>query len=713
VTPTSEEIRKRFIGKFRSTALERVARANTAFGALEQGRGDEATADLLMRELHTLKGESHIMGFLDVNEIAHVTEDILIWVRGRDFRVESSAIDLVYLGLDLIQAHVAEERDEEALAPRRAALLEAGRALLDGVGAPPAERHGAPAPRPEPVTGEPSGEPEAPARPIGRGLGDILRVPGETVGRITNLTSELMLRQESLVRELNALWSTLRAGAAARATEPVKRLRALREQVFESSLMLEDLQSTVHRIRLLQISALFDRYPAAIREIARSHGKRVRVVVRGGDVVGDKQVLDVIDQAILHLVRNSLDHGIETPEERVAAGKPEQGTITLAARQHGTRIRIVVRDNGRGLDADALRRVAIERGVIDEAEARVLDDDDARQLVFRPGFSTRDEASQMSGRGVGLDVVREQVGALGGSIELVTTRGRGTSFTLELPTSVVMTRIFTFRCGEVAFGLASANIDRVFRAAAERLERAGAGYAIDHEGERIPIADMRVELGSRDAGDAGVVEVVVVHHAGQRIGLAVDSFLGERQVVQRSLGNFLAGMRMLSGAVVLDTGEVTLLLSIAEIVRRWGEGDTRLVHALPAHVGAEAPWRVLIVDDSELTRDMLVGVAQRGHFTVDEAVNGREGLARMHANRPDLVLTDLDMPVMNGFEFIGRVRSEPAFEGIPIIVMTTRGSEEDKRRAMVAGANDYIIKSGFNQQKLHEILARLLDSRTA
>lgn len=710
----SEEIRKRFLGKFRSTALERVARANTAFAALEQGRGDDATADLLMRELHTLKGESHIMGFLDINEIAHLTEDILVRARDRAFRVEAGVVDLVYLGLDLIQAHVADERDEAALDRRRAAFLESGRRLLSGgetAGAPPrAEFEFPPGDDGEPAAPEPEPREKAP----GRGLGDVIRVPGETVSRITELTSELILRQESLVRELNTLWATLRAQSDGDGTsrESIARLRALREQVFESSLLLEDLQSSVHRVRLLQISALFDRYPAAIREIAREHGKRVRVVVRGGDVVGDKQVLDVIDQAILHLVRNSLDHGVEPPAERVAAGKPEQGTITLAARQQGTRIRIVVRDNGRGLDADSLRRVAVERGVIDEAEARQLDDAAAQQLIFRPGFSTRDRASQLSGRGVGLDVVREQVAALGGTVELATTRGRGTSFTLDLPTSVVMTRIFRFRCGEVSFGLPSPNIERLLRVAPGDLERAGNGLAIDDEGERIPIADMRVELGSHAADDGELVAVVVVQHGAQRIGLAVDAFLGERQVVQRSLGSFLAGLHLLSGAVVLDTGEVTLLLSVAEIVRRWGEGETRLVHALPA-LAAEVPWRVLIVDDSELTRDMLVGVAQRGNFTVDEAVNGREGLARMHANRPDLVLTDLDMPVMNGFEFIERVRREPAFEGIPIIVLTTRGSDDDKRRAMVAGANAYIIKSRFNQQKLHETLDRMLDARSA
>ena len=720
----NEEIRKRLLGKFRGTTHERVARSNAAFGALEQ-RGDyRSTADLLMREIHTLKGESHIMGFLDVNEIAHLTEDILLWARSRKFQLETNVIDLVYLGLDLIQAHVAEDRDESTLTARRAAFLEAGHALLEDVSSPSSPKIEIPDDPMRSGDSEPDLTPklpqaEAATQTVGRGLGDTIRVPGEMMSRVTNLTGDLLLRQETLTRELNDLWSALRRPVAANngdwstSREMLHKLRRLREQAFESSLLLEDLQSTVHRARLLEIAALFDRYPAAIRDMAREHGKRVRVVIRGGDVAGDKQVLDVIDEAILHLVRNSLDHGIESPDERKKAGKPERGTITLAARQKGTRIHLVVKDNGRGMDAQQLRQVAVDRGIIGEDEAQQLDDNAAMQLVFRPRFSTRDRVSKMSGRGVGLDVVSEQVRELGGTIELATSTGRGTSFTLNLPASIVLTRIFSFRCGDVIFGLPSANVDRVFRAGTGELELAGTGYAIHHEDQRIPIADMRRELGSRDNQSNEYVEIVVVQLGTQRIGLAVDLFYGEKQIVQRSLGSFLSGLRLISGAVVLDTGEVALVLSVPEIVHRWGEGDTRLVHALPAHVAEDTPWRVLIVDDSELTRDMLVGVAQRANFTVDEAVNGREGLARMHANRPDLILTDLDMPVMNGFDFIEAVRRDPTFEGVPVVVLTTRGSDQDKRRAMIAGANAYIVKSDFNQHTLQETLDRFLDPRTA
>lgn len=717
---SSDEIRDRLLGKFRSTTLERVARANAAFGALEHSGDDDATADLLMREIHTLKGESHIMGFLDVNEIAHLTEDILQWARTRNFQLETAIVDLVYLGLDLIQEHVSVDSDEQALQPKREDFLSKGRALLTDVTVPTTQAVQIPDDRlglsdSEPSITVPPAEPGT--ETLGRGLGDYIRVPGETVARITALTGELILRQETLARELNSLWSAVRQPAVARngagggAIEMRHTLRWLREQAFESSLLLDRLRSTVHRARLLEISALFDRYPAAIRNMARELGKRVRVVIRGGDVAGDKQVLDVIDEAILHLVRNSLDHGIELPAERKRAGKPERGMIMLAARQLGTRIQLIVRDNGRGMNPAQLARTAIERGLITERDREELSDDDVLQLVFRPGFTTREQVSEMSGRGVGLDVVRQQVRELGGTIDVATSAGRGTSFSLNLPTSIVLTQIFSFRCGELIFGLPSANVDRVFRARVDALERAGTGYAIAYEDERVPVADMRRELGSLDDQTSGMVEVIVVELGAQRIGLAVDAFLGEKQVVQRSLGRFLSGLRLINGAVVLDSRQVALLLNVPEIMHRWGEGDNRLVHTLPSQVAEETPWRVLIVDDSELTRDMLVGMAERANFTVDEAVNGREGLARLRANRPDLILTDLDMPVMSGFELIELIRSDSSYDNLPIIVLSTRGTDQDKRRAMVAGANAYIVKNEFDQQTFHNTLHRFLDSR--
>ncbi len=750
------------VAKFRAIAQERLARIDAGFGALEQGGAApappgggapaavDAAVDKLMREIHTLKGESRMMGLIQVSELAHRLEDLLAWARDRQFRVPDQAGDVVYLGLDVILQHVTGEGDER----KRVRFLDSVASILRGDTAP------------EPVAPvEPQAATPAPAeaQQVGRGLGDFLRVPSAAIGKLTNLSGELILREETTARLVQALWERLRD------TPLVDQLRRLRDEVFEVRLRLEEVQDTIRRMRLLELAALFERYPAAIRELARDHGKRVRVVVEGGDVAVDKQVLDLIDESLLHLVRNAVDHGVEPPETRKAAGKPEHGTISLTARQLGSRVEIAVKDDGAGLSIDRIRRTAVQRGVVAQAEADALEDDRLLQLVFRPGFSTREDVSDVSGRGVGLDVVREQVQALGGTIELATVAGQGSTFTLVLPVSIALIRVLCFRCGRSVFGVPSMSASAVLRAPLSALERDGERLAIlldghpgsaepsqedapaahrldghpgsaepsqedapaahrldGHPGsaepsqedapaahrsdeQRLPLVDLRRALGAaRPPEDE--LQVLIVDHGAQRLGLIVDGFLGERQVVQRGLGRFLRGLRLVSGTGIIEKGQIALLLSVPELFARWGEGDLAARPAAEQAV-SEAMRRILIVDDSEITRDMLVGFARRARLVVTEAVNGRDALAKIGAGaevRPDLVLTDLEMPVMDGFELIAALRRDASLHELPIVVLSTRASDDDRRRALSAGADAYMIKQEFSEYALRQTIGRFV-----
>ena len=707
------EARARLVAKFRSVARDRVALVSAQFAVLERGRVEPDTVDAMMREIHTLKGESRLMGFLALNEIVHRTEDLLTWARDRTFTVPAAAADLVFEGLDLAGAHIAEDANEAELAGRREAYLARASGFLSA--GPPAEETGGEPAAPAPAPGAPDeAAPDAAAgATLGRGMGELMRVPVSALVTLTELSGQLVVHEEAIGRLVHQLWEQVRAaggaGAGAGSAELVDAIRVLREEAFEAHLRSTELQDMVRNLRLLSVSSLFDRYPAAVRDLARDRGKQVRVAVDAGEVVVDKQVLDVIDEALLHLVRNAIDHGIEPREERLAARKPERGRIALSARQLGPRVEIAVRDDGRGMAADAIRRAAVSRGVIGEEEARALDDDDALRLIFRPGFSTAEVVTDVSGRGVGLDVVSDKVRALGGSLELATRPGRGTRFTLVLPISIALMRVLCFRCGRVLFGIPSASVYGVVRVPQDELVRAGNGYAIALDGGHLPLVDMRTTAGeSPRASDS--LEIVAVEHGATRVGLVVDAFQGERQVVQQSLGAFLAGVRLLSGTGILDRGQVVLLLSVPELVHRWAQGDS-IVRALPIDQPLEPQWRVLIVDDSELTRDMLVGMARRTRLEVVEAVDGRDALQKIAISPPDLILTDLDMPVMDGFELLARLRADPGLRETPVVVLTTRGSLEDKRRAMAAGADAYLVKSEFNEESLSAAIGRLLGGR--
>jgi two-component system, chemotaxis family, sensor kinase CheA len=676
------------VEKFRTVARERVSRIVSSLESIEQRGAETAVVNGMMREIHTLKGEAAVMSEPRIAELAHRIEDLLVRSRAGGFKISDAESDRIVAGLDLVIAHLVPERAEAVLSASCTAYLSVELEPLQS--------------RTEEATG-----PSVPGRTdhtrsIGRDIGEFLRISGGTVSEFTELASDVAVHHEAMTQVIQSIWDELRATTDRGPL--LDSVRRLRDFAFEARLLLGRLQDAIQDSRLLAVSALFERFPPAIRNVAREHGKRVRVVVEGGAVTVDKEVLDIVDDALVHLVRNSVDHGIEPPDERKAVGKSEIGTITLAARQLGSRVEIVVRDDGRGISADVIRRVAVERGVVTQDEAQHLEDDAALRLLFRPGFSTRDAASHTSGRGVGLDVVAHQVQALGGTVELATEVGRGTKFTLLLPVSAALVDVLCFRCGQLVLGVPSVAVQRVVRPDASTFDRIADRFAMTIDDRRIPLLDLRRCFGGGDAA----VSVIVVEHADIRLGLVADSLIGGRHIAQRSLGRFLAGIRLISGVGIFDRGQLVQMLNLPEIVWRWSNGDDLLQRAMPMEARRVFDRRVLIAEDSELTRDMLVGIARRAGMSVTEAVDGRDALAKVRAQPPDLILTDIDMPAMNGFELIAAVRGDPASREIPVVVLTTRGSDDDKRRALMAGADAYIVKQDFSESTLHDTLEQFV-----
>jgi len=674
------------VDKFRNVARERVSRIVAGLETIEQQQAvDKAVLNSVMREIHTLKGEATVMKEPRIAELAHRIEDLLVRAREVEFKLSAAESDRIIAGLDLVVAHLGPERGE-ALSASCAAYLNAPLQTLT-----PVESAAS-------IVAAPANNMAS----IGHDIGEFLRIPSATMSELTDLASHLTVHHEAMTQVIQSMWNELRA-TTDRGPQ-FDFVRRLRDDAFEARLLLTRVQDSIQHSRLLAVSMLFERFPSAIRDAAREHGKRVRVHVEGGGVTVDKQVLDVVDDALVHLVRNSVDHGIELPADRKALGKPEIGTITLAARQLGSRVEIVVRDDGRGISAAVIRRVAVERGMAPKDEVDGLGDEAALRLLFRPGFSTRDAASQTSGRGVGLDVVAHQVQTLGGTVELATEVGRGTKFTLLLPVSAALVDVLCFRCGTLVLGVPSITVQHVLRQRASSIDRIADRLAMTIDDRRVPLLDLRRSVGSRDAA----VSVIVVEHANIRLGLIADSLIGERHIAQRSLGRFLAGIRLIAGVGIIDRAQLVQLLNVPEIIWRWSNGDHELGSIVPTRAHPVAERRVLIAEDSELTRDILVGIARRAGMTVIEAVDGRDALAKIRAHPPDLILTDIDMPMMNGFELVVAVRGDPSSREIPVVVLTTRGSDEDKRRAMMAGADAYIVKQDFSELTLHETIDQFL-----
>lgn len=766
-----DERRAGLLAKFRSIAIERLEKLNGNVAGLGERPDDAELIDATMREIHTLKGEARMLGLQAINQVAHRTEDLLHFARDSAFRVEERCTELILYGLDLVGALLHEPgfgpgrlaEEMERFSADVAAFLKqpAAAAAAPAAAAPAAASSGPPAPAPAPLDAAPAAqapptpphavaEPAhaapaaakgAPAPALDVAAGATVRMPIERLAFLTQVTGDLILRQEEheqlvgdvgrLLRDLQARVETLRGAVAKLAAvdaAPVVEARAalqggvaslaafvkemgattsvMRDKALENRVELADLQEGVRRMRLLPLRSMFDKAGMAARELAREQGKKVKVVVEGADVSVDKQILDVADQLLVHLVRNGIDHGLETPEERVRAGKPEQGTLRITAREQGGQAEIVVADDGRGLDPARLRDTAVKRGLLEPDAAARADDATLIDLAFRPGFSTRAEVSDVSGRGVGLDVVRREVEALSGSVAVTNTPGAGVSFKISLPVSVALAKVLVVQVPEGVYALPSSGVERVVHVAEADVEPAGEGETFRVEGKRVPLFDLGALLGFSAAPRTGDhLRVVVLEHAGRSLGVRVAKVLGEREVVQRSLDPFLRGLRIVSATAVIEGGKLLLVVNLPVLFQAAdGGGVGRAAAVSQRATTTRRKRRILVVDDSELTRDMLVHLTGRLGLEAIEAVDGYDAMRRLERDRPDMILTDLDMPAMDGIALIEHVRAAPALRELPIVVLSTRGSKEDKQRAMDAGANGYLVKSAFHAEDLQKVV---------
>jgi len=438
-------------------------------------------------------------------------------------------------------------------------------------------------------------------------------------------------------------------------------------------------------------------------------------VLTGQDVELDTRVLDAVADSLRHLVTNAVDHGCEAPAARVANGKPARCTITVAARAAGSTVVIEVSDDGRGVDEDALRATAVARGLLPEdttATGPAL-----LQVMFSPGFSTVDAVTRSSGRGIGLDVVRTVVEDLSGALEVLSEPGSGTTFVITLPVTLGVLRCLLARVGSERYALPVAGVvETIGLATAERHEVAGVPVVV-RDGRTMPVVDLGAALdavGERDARAA-----VVVHHGpgGDLLALAVDDLEGEREVVVKELGGFLGRLPAVAGATIDSDGSVLLVLDVRELAaRQVAAGAPALPESTPAArrsaAGAErrsgSRPRVLVVEDSVGVRELQRVILEGAGYEVLTAVDGTDGASRLADDPVDLVLSDVEMPGMDGFTLTRTLRRTRGWEDVPVVIMTSRGDVADQRAGLDAGASAYLLKSEFDQAELIDTVRRLL-----
>jgi two-component system, chemotaxis family, sensor kinase CheA len=466
---------------------------------------------------------------------------------------------------------------------------------------------------------------------------------------------------------------------------------------------LAQLADHVAEARLVPLSTVFDAFPRAVRDIARTQNKEVDLVIENADIGVDRSMLADVRDALVHLLRNAVDHGLESPDFRQQMGKPETGRIRIRVRVDGDMLHIEVEDDGRGMDTERLKQVAINKRLLSAVQAAALSEREAIELIFRPGFSTREQVSELSGRGVGMDVVKRKVETLGGSVGVQSRQGRGTTITLRLPQSLALMKVLLVRLGDDVYGMPAADVVAVMRVKPDdRMEVFGT-LAVRHRGKPTALVALGPLLGLNGGNRFDKPPAVVVRHGDDYAALVVDGFVDEREVAVKPCGGeFLKGAPFIAGTAALEDGRIAVLLHVPDIMT-----EVRRMARPVTQAPASRRLRVLLVDDSPIARATEGALVKALGHSVEEAQDGEEAYAKVQTNTYDLILTDVQMPKLDGFSLTRRLKGTPAVARIPVIILSSLASPEDKRRGLDAGADAYLVKGELGVESLAQSIDRL------
>jgi two-component system, chemotaxis family, sensor kinase CheA len=484
----------------------------------------------------------------------------------------------------------------------------------------------------------------------------------------------------------------------------------LRLDASQLSTVTRTVEDTVMAVRLLPAGAVFVPFERMVRDLGREHGKEVRLLIHGAETEIDRQILEEVRDPLMHLLRNAVDHGVEPPQERVAHGKPREATIRLSADQRGGFVEVLVEDDGGGIDPAGLRRRALDVGLLTPDQAAVMDDSAATDLIFRRGFSSRTTVTETSGRGVGMDVVREHIDRLGGRVEVQSVSGKGARFSLIVPLTLATTRAVLVEQGETLCAVPSAAIERMGRVRRTQLVRLEGRQVLVIEGRPAPAAELADALQQPAGAWADEYRPYFMLQQGeQRVVLLADRLVGEQEVVVKHLGWPLVRVRNVSGAAVLGSGQTAMILNPADLLK---SGLAAAGSGMAALDDVAVPERrrtqVLVVDDSLTTRTLERTILEAAGYDVAVASDGQDALRVLRSSPIDLVVSDVQMPNLDGFGLTAEIRRDPQLKGVPVVLVTSLDSPEHREQGSAAGADAYIVKGAFDQGQLLETIGRLL-----
>ncbi len=741
---------------FKIESDEHLQRLDDGLLRLEKTPDDAALIEEMFREAHSLKGAARMLGLTDIMNRAHGMEDTIGAAKRGETALTPEILDGMYQGLnairDLVSAEcgmrIAELKPDTAPTPQSALRTPQSTA-----------------PQPE-ITTELFRTPNSAFRI------DVVRVEPQKLDALMTQAGELTVTKLRIARRLTEIdglldyceeWARAARGASADVMEGLEQLNTtlnrIRSGAYEDSSRLDyiagQLEDGIRAIRLLPLSTVFSLFPRLVHDLAREQAKEVDLIIEGGETAADKRILEEMKDPLMHILRNAIDHGIETPERREQAGKPRGGTIRLKAFQTATHVVIEVGDDGRGLDLEAIGRSALKRGLVSEAELAAMSEAQVQSLIFASGLSTSSFVTDVSGRGVGLDVVRTNVERLKGTVQIESAPGKGMLLRAQLPITLATARVLTVAVNGRSYALPVEYVHT------SRMMKPGELFTIEGrttimlEGQAVSIARLsdlleiptNAELGMRNISNSefgmrnisnsefgmrnaespatphsalripqSALErsalrtpqspIVFLSVGDERFGLIADELIDEQEVVLKPQSAILRRVRNVSGATILETGEVCTVLNPHDLLKSLRKQAAPIAAAPPEAVAAKKV--LLLAEDSIVTRTQEKRILESAGYEVVTAVDGLDAFNKLGARAFDGVVSDIVMPNLDGLALTAKIREDKKYAELPVVLVTTLSSDEDKRRGLEAGANAYITKPAFDQQVLLDCLKRLI-----
>lgn len=721
-----------FLTRLRATFMveadEQVQTIAAGLLELEQGPApavQRAVVEQVFRAAHSLKGAARAVEFGEIENLCGALEDrFASWKRGDD-KPTPETLDALHRKLSAIASLIVPQ------SPGDAPVAPDARPGVESVAAPPADEALFLMPEPEPAL---LGDHRAPAAGetvrIGVALLDARLLEAEEMLAVKLTASQRVENLRELTQRIQD-WRTELAGfdAGANAAPPQHFFERHREllQAMEGRVagltrsavqdretigkLVDDLLASSKKLVLLPFATVSASLPKLVRDLCRDQGKQAELKIEGEQIEVDKRILDEIKDPLIHLLRNCVDHGIEPPAERVRLGKPPKATIRLKVSQiGGGRVQIALSDDGAGIDTARVRAAAVRLGLMSGEEAARLGEAQARDLIFRSDLSTSPIITQLSGRGLGLAIVREKAARLGGDVSVDSAPGAGSLFRIAIPAVRATFRGVLVGVAQQLLVVPTTQVERVARCRSSEIRSLEGRDTVSLDGRVLPLVALADVLllpqAARQPVAAGGVPVIVLGRGDQRIAFAVDDVLDEQEILVKPLARPLVRVRNIAAATVLGSGRVALVLRVSDLLKSALTAGSRAPQ--PAGDGAPAPARsVLVAEDSITSRLLIKSVLEAAGYRVTTAVDGMDAFNLLQSEAFDALVSDVEMPRLNGFDLTARVRASRKLADLPVVLVTALETRQDRERGVDVGANAYIVKSSFDQTALVETLRRL------